>query len=350
MAQSLIKKLDKVERIEVDEDDNSVMNISFPVSQTPGRVVVEAEHVTKAYGDKTILKDISLLVERGSKVAFVGQNGQGKSTFMKAIVNEFEYEGSIKTAGDTVRVQTLPTLTFTASSITGAGDVTNSDVGTGPGGAISATDFAITLENLVIDKYSPLRVTLTKHQITQSNLSLEEAVAGRFSEAEARLFDTQVRDQILVTQVADIPAANKINSASPVTLTAANIFSEIEKMRVALAEQNVDAELALFVSPSAQSLLLQSGLLDNTDTGLGIRLKGYIGMVSGVKVYVTNSLTASKEMIMMAEGAVNMVVQLNDYKVTEAVDGFYFNLLAEIVWGLKIFGENAKAIAINYVA
>lgn len=96
MAQSLIKKLDKVERIEVDEDDNSVMNISFPVSQTPGRVVIEAEHVTKAYGDKTILKDISLLVERGSKIAFVGQNGQGKSTFIKAIVNEFKYDGTIK--------------------------------------------------------------------------------------------------------------------------------------------------------------------------------------------------------------------------------------------------------------
>lgn len=96
MAQSLIKKLDKVERIEVDEDDNSVMNISFPVSQTPGRVVIEAEHVTKAYGDKVILKDISLLVERGSKIAFVGQNGQGKSTFIKAIVNEFKYNGTIK--------------------------------------------------------------------------------------------------------------------------------------------------------------------------------------------------------------------------------------------------------------
>jgi len=96
MAQSLIKKLDKVERIEVDEDDNSVMNISFPVSQTPGRVVIEAEHVTKAYGDKVILKDISLLVERGSKIAFVGQNGQGKSTFIKAIVNEFKYDGTIK--------------------------------------------------------------------------------------------------------------------------------------------------------------------------------------------------------------------------------------------------------------
>ena len=96
MAQSLIKKLDKVERIEVDEDDNSVMNISFPISQVPGRVVIEAEHVTKAYDEKVILKDISLLVERGSKIAFVGQNGQGKSTFIKAIVNEFKYQGSIK--------------------------------------------------------------------------------------------------------------------------------------------------------------------------------------------------------------------------------------------------------------
>ncbi|MBQ0117868.1 MAG: ABC-F family ATP-binding cassette domain-containing protein, partial [Flavobacterium sp.] len=96
MAQSLIKKLDKVERIEVDEDDNSVMNISFPVSVVPGRVVVEADKVTKAYGDRTILKDISLLIERGSKIAFVGQNGQGKSTFVKAIVNEFEYTGEIK--------------------------------------------------------------------------------------------------------------------------------------------------------------------------------------------------------------------------------------------------------------
>ncbi len=96
MAQSLIKKLDRVERIEVDEDDNSVMSISFPVSKVPGRVVVEAEHVTKRFGNKTVLNDISLMVERGSKIAFVGQNGQGKSTFIKAMVNEFDYEGNIK--------------------------------------------------------------------------------------------------------------------------------------------------------------------------------------------------------------------------------------------------------------
>ncbi len=96
MAQSLIKKLDKIDRIEVDEDDNAVMNISFPVSVTPGKVVLEIEHVTKAFGDKVVFKDLDLLVERGSKIAFVGQNGQGKSTLIKAIINEFPYEGEIK--------------------------------------------------------------------------------------------------------------------------------------------------------------------------------------------------------------------------------------------------------------
>lgn len=96
MAQSLIKKLDKVERIEVDEDDNSVMNISFPVSITPGKVVLEMENVQKAFDDKIIFKDINLFIERGSKIAFVGQNGQGKSTLIKAIMNEFDYQGKIK--------------------------------------------------------------------------------------------------------------------------------------------------------------------------------------------------------------------------------------------------------------
>lgn len=96
MAQSLIKKLDKVERIEVDEDDNAVMNISFPVSIDPGKVVLEMEGVTKRFGDKVIFKDVDFLIERGSKIAFVGQNGQGKSTLIKAVMKEFEYDGAIK--------------------------------------------------------------------------------------------------------------------------------------------------------------------------------------------------------------------------------------------------------------
>ena len=96
MAQSLIKKLDKIERIEVDEDDNSVMSLRFPVSVTPGKVVVEIEELSKSYGKNLVLNDINLLIERDSKTAFVGQNGQGKSTLAKIIVGDLEHEGHLK--------------------------------------------------------------------------------------------------------------------------------------------------------------------------------------------------------------------------------------------------------------
>ncbi|MEO2050850.1 MAG: ABC-F family ATP-binding cassette domain-containing protein [Allomuricauda sp.] len=96
MAQSLIKKLDKIERIEVDDEDNSVMNLRFPVSVTPGKVVAELEDLSKSYGKKQVLEGIDLLVERGSKTAFVGQNGQGKTTLAKIIVGELDHEGHVK--------------------------------------------------------------------------------------------------------------------------------------------------------------------------------------------------------------------------------------------------------------
>ncbi|PNW29882.1 ABC-F family ATP-binding cassette domain-containing protein [Formosa algae] len=96
MAQSLIKKLDKIDRIEVDEDDNSVMTLNFPVSVIPGKVVVEANEIVKEYGDKKVLQGVSLHIERDSKTAFVGQNGQGKSTLAKIIVGELEHDGHLK--------------------------------------------------------------------------------------------------------------------------------------------------------------------------------------------------------------------------------------------------------------
>ncbi|MBV1923479.1 MAG: ATP-binding cassette domain-containing protein, partial [Flavobacteriaceae bacterium] len=96
MAQSLIKKLDRIDRIEVDVDDNSVMTLKFPVSVIPGKVVIEAENISKNYGEKEVLRGVDLLVERDSKIAFVGQNGQGKSTLAKIIVDEISHEGQLK--------------------------------------------------------------------------------------------------------------------------------------------------------------------------------------------------------------------------------------------------------------
>ncbi len=96
MAQSLIKKLEKVERIAVDQDDNAVMNVRFEISKEPGKIIVEAQDLAKNYGDKQVLQNVDLLIERNSKIAFVGQNGQGKSTLAKMMVGEIPYEGSLK--------------------------------------------------------------------------------------------------------------------------------------------------------------------------------------------------------------------------------------------------------------
>ncbi|WP_392348582.1 ABC-F family ATP-binding cassette domain-containing protein [uncultured Polaribacter sp.] len=96
MAQSLMKQLDKVELIEVDQDDNQAMNVSFNISKEPGKIIVEAENLCKSYGDKHVLEDVDLLIERNSKIAFVGQNGQGKSTLAKMMVGEIPFEGYLK--------------------------------------------------------------------------------------------------------------------------------------------------------------------------------------------------------------------------------------------------------------
>ena len=96
MAQSLMKQLDKVELIEVDQDDNQAMNVSFNISKDPGKIIVEAENLCKSYGDKHVLEHVDLLIERNSKIAFVGQNGQGKSTLAKMMVGEIPFEGHLK--------------------------------------------------------------------------------------------------------------------------------------------------------------------------------------------------------------------------------------------------------------
>tara|TARA_B110001454_G_C12683995_1_gene419370 strand:- start:214 stop:1521 length:1308 start_codon:yes stop_codon:yes gene_type:complete len=96
MAQSLIKKLDKIDRIEVDQEETQTMKLNFPVSKQPGKTILESERVSKQYGENIVFKNVDLLLERGSKIAFVGQNGQGKSTLAKIIVGEIKYQGNLK--------------------------------------------------------------------------------------------------------------------------------------------------------------------------------------------------------------------------------------------------------------
>ena len=95
-AQSLIKKLDKTVRIEVEGFENSSMSLKFNVGKPSGKVICEAINVSKSYGDNKVIKGLDFMIERGSKIAFVGQNGQGKTTLARMINDEVSFGGELK--------------------------------------------------------------------------------------------------------------------------------------------------------------------------------------------------------------------------------------------------------------
>lgn len=95
-VQSRIKQLDKIERIEVDEFDKSGLRIKFPPAPHSGAVTVKGSHITKYYGSHLVLDDVSFSIGRGEKLAFVGKNGEGKTTMARIILDELEHEGEIQ--------------------------------------------------------------------------------------------------------------------------------------------------------------------------------------------------------------------------------------------------------------
>jgi ATP-binding cassette subfamily F protein 3 len=95
-VQSRVKMLEKIEIVEVDEVDTSALNLKFPPAPRSGNYPVIVEGMSKSYGDHLVFKDVSFTVERGEKIAFVGKNGEGKSTMVKAIMGEIDYQGELK--------------------------------------------------------------------------------------------------------------------------------------------------------------------------------------------------------------------------------------------------------------
>ena len=95
-VQSRVKQLERMEEIEIDDIDKTAIHFKFPPAPHSGTVTLELENVAKAYGDNQILKNINLLIPRGEKIAFVGRNGEGKSTLSKIIVGVLDHEGTVK--------------------------------------------------------------------------------------------------------------------------------------------------------------------------------------------------------------------------------------------------------------
>ena len=102
-VQSRVKMLEKLEILEVDEEDTSALRLKFPPSPRSVSYPVTIENVSKAYGDHTVFRNANLMIERGDKIAFVGKNGEGKSTLVKCIMKEIEHEGTL-TLGHNVMI------------------------------------------------------------------------------------------------------------------------------------------------------------------------------------------------------------------------------------------------------
>lgn len=95
-VQSRVKMLEKIEIVEVDEVDSSALNLKFPPAPRSGNYPVIIEGLTKKYGDHTVFNDVSLTIARGERIAFIGKNGEGKSTLVKAIMGEIDYDGKVQ--------------------------------------------------------------------------------------------------------------------------------------------------------------------------------------------------------------------------------------------------------------
>ena len=95
-VQSRIKQLDKIERIKIDDEDSSAINLRFPPSPRSGNLVVEAKNLGKSFGELEVLKDLEFTIERGEKIAFIGKNGEGKTTLSRMIIGEHDYSGILK--------------------------------------------------------------------------------------------------------------------------------------------------------------------------------------------------------------------------------------------------------------
>ncbi|PKQ65095.1 glycosyl transferase family 2 [Labilibaculum filiforme] len=95
-VQSRIKQLEKIDRIEIDEEDSSKLSLKFPPAPRSGDLVCEVKNLSKAYGDHLVLNELEFVIERGEKLAFVGKNGEGKSTLVKVLMGELEHTGICK--------------------------------------------------------------------------------------------------------------------------------------------------------------------------------------------------------------------------------------------------------------
>jgi hypothetical protein len=155
------------------------------------------------------------------------------------------------------------------------------------------------------------------------------------------LFDTYAVSQA----IAGVNAANVVVGGA---LTAANVYNKFLAATTILKESNIDplmTTVAAFVEPKFEALVKQSAMFDATDNGLDMRKRGYIGMVDGVRLYTTNSMTGKNSVLFMQDKAGHFVDQLNEFDIEKIVGATAHSMTGEVVYDAKIMPSNDKRLA-----
>ena len=247
-----------------------------------------------------------------------------------------EFEGELKSAGDTVLVEVFPDTAWTDKVVADAGN------------AITITDWAITTESFQVLKVAQIGQRVKDIEQVRSNLNLQNELAKRIGYNQALKFDTYATAQA----IAGVGAANVLVPAT--VLTSANVYNHFLLGTTALQEANIDplmTTVAAFVEPKYAAILKQSAMFDATDNGLDMRRRGFIGMVDGVRVYTTNSMQNVDLVLFMQDNSAHFVDQLNKLDVEKEVGAFSHIITGEVVYDAKVMTSNGLRLAsVNYTA
>ncbi len=245
-------------------------------------------------------------------------------------------ESDLLNQGDTVKVKYTNNIDLDTAASSGL--------------AISETNFVELSDDLVVDTTKNKNFQIKDIEEIRNNLNAQLKITELVSNAAARELDKKA----LATAVAG--AGTVLNSGTPDTMTKANIYAEIEEMRVTLDEAGLDGTETqyLFIDAKRASLLRQSDVYTSTEAGLNARQKAYIGFISGFEVYQSNHIPTADSavntyMVAFDGMSINGAEQMAKFKVTDGANSMSSNVLYETVYGMDVLGLNPARIVASKI-
>ena len=247
----------------------------------------------------------------------------------------FEYEGTLKNAGESVIVPISPKIVMTDASAENDGDIRKTTLGD-----IDASERVITKSQLKVDKLHRYREKFS----TLEEIQTAYLIKGNRMQDLLTAQDIEVEKGILACINAMLAANDGQVITAGEALTEENIAKHLMKLRTALSKKEVPMDnRILVVPPEVSALIAMAKILNGTDDASQAAIDGWLGKFAGFKVYESNLLTGNKIYAFRA-GAYNYVRQMMVGKVTEAEAGNYYNIIGEIAHGGKVFDQNIEQI------